>query len=87
MNSGPARAFLCAHARARCIEMGVDRAEVVETMLHPQATYPSADAYGPNRRVAVGGRLAVVYTEDDYTVITVLWTGRTSRDEGALWVA
>lgn len=87
MNSGPSRAFLSAHARARCIEMGVERAEVVETLLHPETTYPSPDVYRANRRVAAGGRLAVVFTENDYTVVTVLWNGRTAREEGALWVA
>ena len=45
-------------------------------------TYPSDPHYGLGRRVAVRSRLAVVYAESDWTVITVLWDGQTSRDDG-----
>ena len=58
------------------------RAEVVETLTRPVTTYPSDPHYGLGRRVAVRSRLAVVYAESDWTVITVLWDGQTSRDDG-----
>lgn len=86
MNTGANRAFICRHARERCLEMGVERAEVVRTLLRPVTTYPASDRYGPNRRISVGGRLAVVHTED-WVVITVLWDGQTRRDAGPKWAA
>ena len=81
MNAGPRRAFICRHARDRCLEMGIERAEVVDVLARPLATYPSPAWYGPGRLVSIGGRLAIVHTPD-WVVITVLWDGQTSRGDG-----
>lgn len=81
MIASPRRAFLTRHARQRCIEMGLTRADVVVVLLDPETTYPSPPHYGPGRRVSTRGYLAVVHT-DDFSVITVLWNRQCSRGEG-----
>ena len=78
MSPDPKRAFISRHAHARCVEMRVQRDEVVETLVNPWATYPSSAHYGAGRRISVGGRLAVVHT-DDWVVVTVLWNGQNAR--------
>lgn len=66
------------HALGRCGQMHVDLAEVVAVLDAPDCTYPgSPDQEG--RRVAVGRGLAVVFSEADATVVTVLWDRRDGR--------
>ena len=71
-------AVLTGHALARCSEMGLNNADIVETIRNPELTYPSAPRYGPGRMVSAKGSLAVVHTTTG-TVITVLWHGASSR--------
>jgi hypothetical protein len=58
--------------------MHVDLAEVVAVLDDADCTYPGGSGYH-GRRVAVGRGLAVVFSESDATVITVLWDGRDGR--------
>lgn len=73
------RPFLTRHALERCREMGVTRAEVVETLAGFDCRYPSPSHYGPDRYVSAHRRLAVVHTPD-LVVITVLWNGLSGRE-------
>lgn len=68
-----------AHALSRMTEMDVTRDEVFETLARPELDYPGSRRYPAGRRVAVRGRLAVVYSETDGCVITVLWHRHDSR--------
>lgn len=77
MSHGPVR--LTHHARQRSTEMGLSQAEVERALAYPEVTYPSPPAYGPDRKICVSGRLAVVHSGSD--VITVLWRGRDQRHE------
>jgi hypothetical protein len=66
------------HAVGRCGQMQVDLGEVVAVLDDPDCTYPGSPGQ-EGRRVAVGRGLAVVFSEADATVITVLWDRRDGR--------
>lgn len=67
------------HAVIRATEMALPVAEVLEALNHPECSSPGKPSPGGATRVAVAGRLAVVYATRDNVVITVLWAGRESR--------
>ena len=67
------------HAEARRAEMGLTCREVMDVVRHPEAVYPSPAQYGPNRRVLLKGRLAVVISDETNTIVTVLWRAKTGR--------
>jgi hypothetical protein len=68
------------HAVTRTMEMELSVGEVLEALHRPECSYPGRrSSAGGATRVAVGGRVAVVYAADDNVVITVLWAGKESR--------
>lgn len=69
------RWFVSVHALKRMKQMKVDRVELVTCLNSPEYDYPG---HPVPRRVAVRGRLAVVYEPPD-KVVTVLWAGRETR--------
>jgi hypothetical protein len=79
------------HARRRMDEMGVHEPEVIDAVRHPELTAP--DKEHADRRVAVKGRLRVVYSPeknrhgvpvpDRQIVVTVMWeNGAAGRAAG-----
>lgn len=60
------------------MQMGVDLVRVNDVLRFPEKSYPCSSRY-PGRRVAAGDGLAVVFAEDDDTIVTVLWDGRDHR--------
>lgn len=74
--------MLTRHARERMTEMGLDELEVIDAVENPERTEP--DRLHADRRLAIKGRLRVVYAPDgDRTsVCTVLWHDAASREEG-----
>jgi hypothetical protein len=58
------------HARRRAEEMGIDVAEVEAVFLQPEIERTAED---PERRMLVGGRLALIVYHGTATVVTVLW--------------
>jgi hypothetical protein len=75
--------FITYHAIQRMREMEVPRSEVIDC-LNPrlrEMDYRSHPIYGEGFRVAVRGRLAVVYHVGRREVKTVLWRGKESRED------
>jgi hypothetical protein len=69
-------------------EMHVPLGEVMSTLQRPACDYPTRpSSAGAPCRAAVGGRLVVIYTDDEQllkrVIITVLWAGRDSRHQAA----
>ena len=69
---------LTRHAQRRRKEMGVTEDEIERVLSDATITYPGV----AGRRCIVGGRLVVVTDPSQEFVVTVLWAGRDSRDEG-----
>lgn len=67
------------HARGRMEEMALTRREVLEPLIDPVLDYPGSARYQEGRRVAVQGRLAVVYEPETRTIVTVLWNAEVAR--------
>lgn len=67
------------HAVGRTTEMALPVAEVLAALNNPECSYPGRPSPAGDTRVAVAGRVAVVYAPDGNVVITVLWAGRESR--------
>jgi hypothetical protein len=64
------------HAKTRMAEMGVKRQEVLEAIYQAETHYPGSPRRPQGRRLALKGRLAVVYEPfPSKRVITVLWRG------------
>lgn len=63
---------LTRHARERMTEMGVEEVEVYRVLVDPEVEYDQP-RYGPTRRMAQRGDLAVAYDSRNGAVITVLW--------------
>lgn len=67
------------HARERMKEMGIERREVLATLVTPETTYRGGLGHPPDRAVALRGRLAVVYQVSTRKVVTILWRGEEGR--------
>lgn len=66
------------HARERMEQMNVVEEELRCALDPPDLSYRASE---PDRRVYVGGRLAVIVDERDNRVVTVFWHGTESRDD------
>jgi hypothetical protein len=75
---------LSGHARQRIDEMSVDETEVINAIREAEITQPTPA--GPGRRVAIKGRLRVVYARHptETSVITVVWQNRYARSDGPM---
>jgi hypothetical protein len=58
--------------------MGVSQAEILKVLADPDMSYPGKPHLRP-RTVFVGGRLAVVVSNEDDAIITVLWDKKEAR--------
>jgi hypothetical protein len=68
------------HAVGRMAEMDVSVEEILWALRDPECNYPGRPSSdGSPTRLAVAGRVAVIYSARDHVVITVLWHGRDSR--------
>ena len=74
--------FLGHHCLLRMNEMALRRSDITEVLEQFETRYPGSVRYPKGRCVATKGRLAVVYEPQTKTVVTVLWNGLTSREEG-----
>lgn len=64
----------CPHALERMRQRGFEREEVLAAVVHPEIDYPGGDSQPPNRRIAIAGRVAVVYVPPpEKRIITVLF--------------
>lgn len=61
--------FITRHAMARMTDMKLTRPEVIGVIERPECDYASRD----NCRVATQGKLAVVYSPERHSVLTVVW--------------
>lgn len=58
-------------------ERGFEKHEILSALIHPDLDYPAAEWYPPDRRIAVAGRVAVVYCPPpEKLIITVLFRGQ-----------
>jgi hypothetical protein len=77
------RWVLSKHAKERCVEMGLTRHDVLETLLHPVCTFPGnkAATTGAPTTIYRDDRLDVVTIVGAKVVVTVMWPGDFQRPE------